>query len=90
MIVDACHVMLPVDLPTTVVSDTDYECHPDACWNYADVSPVANNVGRHTPRTWYKSGSDMHDLYAMKESAIYLKEVLETQGPFDVSLSCPE
>ena len=71
--------MDPVDIPE---SETDSLPAP----TYATVEPQPED-DKFTLRAWYKHLYDMHDISRMAESAAYLRNILETQGPFDVSAS---
>ena len=76
VIPDAPHVMDPVDMPDDM---------PDI--SAALSSPTGSGGDddeKGSFRSWYKHLYDMHDLDKMAESALYLKDILETQGPFDV------
>jgi len=75
VVIEALHVMVPVDMQDAPANSL--KTHGEANGN-------SKGHDKFAPRVWYKHRTDMYDLSRMAESAVYLRNVLETQGPFDV------
>ncbi|KAJ7621199.1 serine hydrolase-domain-containing protein [Roridomyces roridus] len=66
--VDAPHVLSPVDLPGAASNDS---------------LTVWSDINTNTSRAWWRYLYDVRDVSAVVESFHYIKNVLETQGPFE-------
>lgn len=65
---DAPHILVPVD--------------PQSPYDVT-ISSTAT-VDKHTPRCWWKYLASTYDDWAVIESLLYIKNVLEKEGPFNV------
>lgn len=66
--IDAPHILVPVD------PQNPYE-----------ITPTSTAVvDKFTPRCWWKYLCSTYDEWAVIESLLYVKDVLEREGPFNV------
>lgn len=65
---DAPHILVPVD--------------PQDPYEITTSSTAV--VDKHTPRCWWKYLCSTYDEWAVIESLLYIKNVLEKEGPFNV------
>ncbi|KLO07769.1 hypothetical protein SCHPADRAFT_894380 [Schizopora paradoxa] len=74
--VDAPHLLTPVDPEGAPVFSTSEK--------FASVRNLdPKHPTKHTPRGWFYHTHDAQDAWAVSQSLMYLRNVLEKQGPFN-------
>lgn len=78
---NAPHLLTPIDPPGAPV------------FSSAEVFAETKNLDpkaptKHTPRGWFYHTHDAKDGWAVSQSLMHIRGVLETEGPFQVSCLC--
>lgn len=75
---DAPHLLTPIDPQGEPVFSTSEQYS-----NIKNLDP--KQPTKHTPRGWFYHTHTADDAWAVSKSLMYIRDVLEKQGPFNVS-----